>query len=370
MFHLAAANLVQNKTRLLLSVGGLGLALTLVLFFGAVWAGAEGRLTAYIDNAGGDVYVSQPGVRTMHMSSSALPASVTDQVKAVPGVEHAVPILYAEDMIQAGGKRYIAYVFGIPPGAPIGGPWRIVEGTSEPRPGEAIIDHAIAAKAGVGVGDRVMVLGMDMRIAGLTSGTSSIVSSPTFIRMEDFEKVRGGGQVISFVLVKVKPGESDFAVSSRIAQDVDEVTVQTRSEFAAQERKLSQDMGADIISIMNTAGYLTGLGVVVLTVYMATISRRREYGVLKAIGVGNSRLYLVVVLQALISVGLGLAAAVGITLLLSEVIPRFDELLVLSVSPGSVLGVAAVAVGLAGLAALLSARQLAGLEPVTAMRKG
>jgi putative ABC transport system permease protein len=305
MLHLAIANLVQSKTRLLLSVGGLGLALTLVLFFGAVWEGASGRLTAYIDNAGADVYVSQAGVRTMHMSSSALPASVTDQVEAVPGVEQAVPILYAEDMIQAGGKRYIAYVFGVPPGCAMGGPWRIVEGDSEPGPGEAIIDHAIAAKAGVGVGDQVTVLGREMRVAGLTSGTSSLVSSATFVRMEDFAQVRGGGDVISFVLVKVKAGESAAAVSTRVAQEVGGATVQTRAEFAAQERKLSQDMGADIISIINTAGYLTGLGVVVLTVYMATIARRREYGVLKAIGVRNGRLYQVVVVQALISVGLG-----------------------------------------------------------------
>jgi putative ABC transport system permease protein len=370
VFHLAAANLVQNKTRLLLSIGGLGLALTLVLFFGAVWEGASGRLTAYIDNAGADVYVSQTGVRTMHMSSSALPASLTDQVAAVPGVEQAVPILYAEDMIQAGGRQYIAYVFGVPPGAPLGGPWRIVEGASEAGPGEAIIDHAIAAKAGVGVGDPVMVLGKEMRIAGLTSGTSSVVSSATFVRMEDFENVRGGGQVISFVLVKVKPGESATTVSSRIARDVGGVTVQTRAEFAAQERKLAADMGTDIISIINTAGYLTGLAVVVLTVYMATIARRREYGVLKAIGVRNRRLYEVVVLQAVMSIGLGLAAALAITLLLSAAIPRFDELMVLSVSPEAVLRVAAISVVLAGVAALLPARQLAGLEPVTAMRRG
>jgi putative ABC transport system permease protein len=353
-----------------LSVGGLGLALTLVLFFGAVWDGATGRLTAYIDNAGADVYVSQSGVRTMHMSSSALPATVTERVAAVPGVEQAVAILYAEDMIEAGGKQYIAYVFGVPPDAPIGGPWRIVDGASQPGPGQAIIDHAIAAKAGVGIGDHVMVLGRDMTIAGLTSGTSSVVSSATFVRLEDFESVRGGGQVASFVLVRIRPGESAVGVSSRIAGEVDGVTVQTRKEFAAQERKLAEDMGADIISIMNTAGYLTGLAVVVLTVYMATIARRREYGVLKAIGVRNGGLYQVVVLQALISVGLGLAAAIGITLLLSVVIPRVDELLVLSLSLGAVVRVAFVSLALAAVAAILPARQLAGLEPITAMRRG
>src|SRR3970282_1257556 len=168
MFRLAVSNLIQNKARLLISVGGVGLALTLVLFFGAVFNGAQGRLTAYIDRSGADIFVSRQGVRSMPMSKSALPASVTDKVKAVPGVEQAVPILYTEGMIQANGKDYIVYVFGVPPDAPLGGPSRITDGASAPGPGETIIDHAIASKAGLHVGGQVTVLGRELRIVGLT----------------------------------------------------------------------------------------------------------------------------------------------------------------------------------------------------------
>ncbi|MBA4180583.1 MAG: hypothetical protein C0506_08355 [Anaerolinea sp.] len=369
MFRLAVSNLAQNKARLLISVGGTGLALTLVLFFGAVFTGATGRLTVYIDRAGADVWVSQAGVRTMHMSASALPATATGEVKAVPGVEEAVPILYAEDMLEAGGNQFVVYVFGVPADAPMGGPWRIADGSAVIRPGETIIDHAIAARAGVSVGDRITVLGQEMKVVGLTSGASSLVSSVTFVTMDDFARVRGGGSVISFVLVKVAPGESPGAVAARIARDVDGVTVQTRGEFATQERKLINDMSADLINIMNTAGYLTGLAVVVLTVYIATIARRKEYGVLKAIGVRNRRLYQVVVLQALMSVATGFVAGLGLTLLLTIVIPQFDELLVLSLSAGAVLRVAAISTVLAGVAALLPARQIAGLEPVAIIRR-
>lgn len=370
MFRLAVANLVQNKTRLLISIGGVGLALTLVLFFGAIFTGAQGRLTVYIDNADADVWVSQEGVRTMHMSESALPVSILEKVKAVPGVEQAVPILYTQGMIQGNDKESIAYVFGVPPDAPMGGPWRIVEGAEAPGPSEIIIDHAIASQMGVGVGDQVTVVGQQMTIAGLTSGTSSVVSSPSFVRFEDFARVRGGGDVVSFVLVKASPGETASTVAARIQDQVGGVTVQTREEFASQERKLVKDMSADIISIMNTAGYLVGLAVVVLTIYIATVARRREYGVLKALGVGNGRLFQIVLIQALLTVGMGLLAGLGITLLLSVVIPRFNELMVLSISAGSLLQVTLISTFLAGAAALLPARQLAGLEPVTILRRG
>jgi putative ABC transport system permease protein len=368
VFRLAVRNLAQNKPRLLLSVGGTGLALTLVLFFGAVFAGATSRLTVYIDRAGADVWVSQEGVRTMHMSSSAILVSVLQDVAAVPGVEEAVPVLYSEDMLEAGGSQYISYVFGVPAGATMGGPWRIVGGAAEPGPGETIIDRAMANRAGVGVGDTVIVLGQPMRIAGLTAGTSSLVSSATFVTMDDFARVRGGG-VISFVLVRSAPGESAAAVAARIRERVRGVTVQTREEFAAQERQLAEDMTGDLINIMNTAGYLTGLAVVALTVYIGTISRRREYGVLKAMGVRNARLYQVVGTQALLSVALGFAAALGITVALTFLVPRVDELVVLSLGVGPVFRTAVIAVLLAGLAALLPARQIAGVEPIAALRR-
>src|SRR5215208_184252 len=77
MLRLAYRNLFQSKVRLAMSVGGVALALTLVLALDAIMAGAEKRLTAYIDNSEADVWVAQSGVRNLHMVSSWMPSSVT-----------------------------------------------------------------------------------------------------------------------------------------------------------------------------------------------------------------------------------------------------------------------------------------------------
>jgi putative ABC transport system permease protein len=370
MVRLAVANLMQNKTRLLISAGGVGLALTLVLFFGAIFKGSEGRLTVYVDNAGADIWVSQEGVRTMHMSESAIPIETVDRVKTVAGVADAVPILYTSGILQADARENIVYVFGVPSGATMGSPWGVNEGVSEPGRAEIIIDQAIANLLGVGLGDRVTAIGQQMTVAGMSSGTASFVSAVSFVRFEDFAAMRGGGDVASYVLVKVSPGESASVVRDRIAQSLGGVTVQTKDEFATNERELVKDMSADYISIINTAGYLTGLAVVVLTIYVATVARRKEYGVLKAMGVRNSRLLQVVVVQALLTVTTGFITALGITLLLTVVIPEFNELMVLTVSASSLLQLSVISALLAGLAALLPAKQLSGLEPVEILRRG
>ena len=61
-----------------------------------------------------------------------------------------------------------------------------------------------------------------------------------------------------------------------------------------------------------------------LTVYTATLARRAEYGVLKALGAHNFDLYRVVLGQAFISVGLGLVLGFLFTFGLSIAVPRLN----------------------------------------------
>ena len=370
MLHLAWRNLLQNRARLAVSLGGVGLALTLILSFDAIVEGAQQRLTAYIDESGADLFVSQQGVRNMHMASSTLPASVVDEVRRVPGVEAATPILYVTSMVAAGDGRYLAYVIGLPTDATMGRPWQIVSGSPIPGPGEAIIDRTVADQAGVSVGDRVTVLGEELTVAGLADGTANIVNSIAFISFEDFARLRGGSPVVSYVLVKVAPGESPDAVSRRIEASVGGVTALTRDAFAREERQLVRDMMTDVISIMNLVGFSIGLSVVALTVYIATFARRAEFGVLKAVGAGNGHLYRVVIAQALLSVALGLAIGLAFTLTLTAVVPRAAPELTLAVSGSSVAKVAAVSLLIAGLSAILPIRQIAGLDPAIVFRGG
>ena len=368
MMRLAYRNLFQSKVRLAMSVGGVALALMLILALDAVMTGAERQLTAYIDNSKADVWVAQSGVRNLHMVSSWIPAPVTDEVEDVPGVESATPIMYLTGPVDARQQQSLAYVIGLPKDAAMGKPWRVAEGKSIPEPGEAVIDGGVAERSGIKLGDEVEILGRELEVAGLSGGTATLTNSVAFISMEDFERVRGGGQVVSFVLAEVERGETPEAVAGRVEEDVGGVTAQTRAAFAEEERRLVQDMAGDVLTIMNLAGFMTGLAVVALTVYTATLARRSEYGVLKALGARNARLYGVVLAQALYSVALGFILGLAFTLLLTVVVPGLAPNLTLQVSGASLLKVGALSLVIAGLAAILPIRQIARLDPATVFR--
>lgn len=368
MVRLALRNLIQSRTRLLVSTGGVALALTLILAFDAIFNGIAGQLSAYIDHSRADIFVAQAGVRNLHMVASWLPASTVDQVQAVEGVAAVTPLLYQTDTIVAAGDPYIAYIIGLPADAPVGGPWRVSQGTAIPGDGEAVIDVGVAKKAGVRLGDPVTVLGQQLRVVGLSQGTANLVNSVAFISLADFARARPGEPVISFVLVTLAPGAAPATVAARIEAAVPGVTAQPRQAFATQERKLVKDMSADVITIMNVAGFLIGLAVMALTIYVATLARRREYGVLKALGAGNRALYAVVLTQALVTITFGFLLGLGVTLALAALVPRLGTNLALAVSSASLLKVGGVSLVIAGLAALLPVRQIAGLDPAVVYR--
>lgn len=112
--------LVHGKGRMALSVGGVALALILIIALDAVFLGAERQSTRYIDNAGADIIVSQAGVRTMHMAASTLPAELLEPVGDIAGIASVTPVLFASDIIDIGDTRASAYIIGLPPDAAAG----------------------------------------------------------------------------------------------------------------------------------------------------------------------------------------------------------------------------------------------------------
>lgn len=368
MIHLAVRNLFQNKTRLLISVGGVALALLLILSLDAIFAGVERQVTAYIDNSEADIFVAQKDVRNMHMAASAIPASVIEEVKDIEGVEDVAPILYLSNMVVAGSERNLAYIIGLPKDAQMGGVWNPASGRSQPGEGEAIIDRNVAEKSGVGLGDTVQILGRQFTVAGLSDGTANIVNSVAFISLADFQAMRGSPRVISFLLVKIAPGESAEVVSGRIESEVDGVTALPRTVFASQERRVIKDMSTDVIGMMNMIGFLIGLAVMALTVYTAALSRRKEFGVLKALGARNGHLYRAVLAQALLSVLLGFGLGVVFVWVLAGIIPRLGLVLTLEISQASLLKVGGTSLIIAALSAILPIRQIAGIDPAMVFR--
>jgi putative ABC transport system permease protein len=146
-------------------------------------------------------------------------------------------------------------------------------------------------------------------------------------------------------------------------------TVQTRNQFADSERRVVTDMSADLLRIMSGIGFAIALAMIALTLFSVTLAKRREYGVLKALGARPGRLAATVAAQAVWSVALALAAATVLALLLAAAIGRVNPALNIWISPASVArtGLGALLVG--ALGAVVPLRRVLRLDPADSFRR-
>lgn len=365
----ARRNLFEGRTKFLISVGGVALSMLLILALDGVWAGGMKQVTAFMDNSGFQVVVAQEGVKSMHMNSSAFPLSKEEEVKKVRGVKEVAPVLYTTDYFKFGANRNLAYVIGFDPELTLGGPWEISEGKGKVDKGEIVIDEQIANKQGIKLGDRVQVLGSEFKVAGLTRQTTSITNSIAFLRFDDFARVRRLQGIASYLLITIDKGEDPEAVVRRIEKKVKDVTVITNEEFAESERRGIRDMAVDIMRIMNSIGFLIGLAALGLSVYTATLSKIREYGVLKALGFKNLNLYKIVFEQTTISIAFGFGVAVVIAFALSFALVAAGSSILLLIAPPSLLKVVSGALITGLLASAIPIQRISGVKPAEVFRR-
>ena len=75
MVSIARRNLLQERTRLLISVGGVAFSVMLILILAGLYGGWKVRVTAYIDRVQADLWVAQDGASDMFHSGSFLPGA-------------------------------------------------------------------------------------------------------------------------------------------------------------------------------------------------------------------------------------------------------------------------------------------------------
>jgi putative ABC transport system permease protein len=84
---LARRNLFQDKTRLALSIGGVALAVMLILVLKGFLAGMNRQITSYLDYSPGSIVVAQEDVVNLLGATSLLPKGVDEKTERIRGVD-------------------------------------------------------------------------------------------------------------------------------------------------------------------------------------------------------------------------------------------------------------------------------------------
>jgi putative ABC transport system permease protein len=337
MFNVVTSGLWARKRRLIgtslaVVLGVAFLAATLVL--GATMR--AGFKTAFTDaNQGIDVEVRSPDKIGTADSAvrNALPASVVDQVAAVPGARAAVPSVEGTaTIVGKDGKR----VGG--DGPPTTGtnwiadadlnPYRLAEGRAPQAPGEVVIDRGAAKEGDLHVGDATTVLTpkpVAVKVVGIATFGKLDSLGPTtytaFTLPQASELFAQRPDTVSAVLVAADAGVSRETLRDEIIEKVPaRIEALTQEQLTAEQQK---DIGDDFLNMFETILLaFAGIALVVATFSIhntfsiLVAQRTRESALLRAIGASRRQVITAVALEALIigviASAIGFAAGLGL----------------------------------------------------------
>ncbi len=364
---LAQRNLLQNKTRLILSIVGVALAVMLILLLGGFSQGMNRQISAYLDRSPGTLVVAQEGVRNLLGATSLLPPSTADAAAQAQGVDQVVPILSQFVILDLHEKKQPAYLIGYDP-VRGGGPWKISAGREPHADDEVVFDRILAQRHGIVLGDTVAILDRDFRVVGLSEGTSSWMTSFFFMSKSAAEQLLRAPGATSFLLVRPSRDTTAQAVQSRLSA-LPGIEALEKKEMAENDLRLFTRFFNIPIRLMTGIAFLVGALIVGLVVYTATVERQREYGVLKAVGARNRVLFQLVTVQALVITLVGAVVGVGLAAGGAQLMMALRPQFLIVLEPGAV-GLALLAgLAMALLAALFPARVVAGLAPADVFRR-
>lgn len=363
----ARKNLLEQPVRLVISAGGVALAVMLILVMWAILEGIIGQAGTYVRNTDAQVWIVQKGFTDIAHGFSVVPAGLERRLEAVPGVRRASPITGARTEVEtAGGKDAVA-IIGYDTRTGVGGPWRYATRRKVPRRGEIVVDETFARTSGLEVGDTMSLPDRPRRIVALSADTNQFTNQLAFGELADVRSlVRLRGDV-NFFAVQVEPGRQR-AVAEAVGRGIRGVSAFTKPQFVANNEREIKDGFQPILYVMVGIAFFVGLAIVGLTMYTATIEKTREYGVLSAIGADRRDLSAVIVQQSAMTSALGYAGGCLLLVPASWAIRELAPTTELEFPPLLFAVVAVAALLMAVLASVVPVRRLAGLDPASVFR--
>lgn len=322
MLYIALKNLFQEKTRLLISIGGVAFSVLLILILQGLYQGFSYRMGEYIRSQPADFWVSDDKARDMFHSISILPLEDKAKIEAVAGVSRVSPFSARQIVVNIRGKREATYLVAYDPETGIGGPNKVVAGKQYPDQGEIIIDRVFAKNQKVSLNDSLPIGEESFKVAGISEGTNLVTFQYSFVTKGDAERIFGTKGITNYFLVSYQ-GVDKNQVAANIEKQLPGTKVFSKQEFVENNTEFIRETFLPIVLVLLIIGFVVGVAVIGLTIYTSTVEKSREYGVLKAIGVRNNQLYKMVFAQSLVAGITGFLFGSLMALVVNQVVDRF-----------------------------------------------
>jgi putative ABC transport system permease protein len=360
-FTIASSSIKRgNKKTIFFITFVLGLIFTNLVFLPSMMGGMTGLFNDFMQYPYGDIVVEPSGDNTYINNAD----NVLQKVRAVPGVDAATKRLDAGASIQYKNKVVGSTITGLLPSEEYdvsNYPNIIVEGEflgdlsqDEIIIGAMLVEGYFGSETydnlgGVRVGSFVDVTYSNgvirtYKVKGIMEGTWEGTDLNALIHYKELQDVFGlSGSEATSVVIKIKNQDDSAKVKGKIiGAGVNEPVFTNYEKSDAILKQAMQTLG--VIDIMSRfVSLIVGAALILIIVYINVLNRKKEIGILKAVGITPRSIVLSYAILSIFYVSLGILVGLILFFLLivyfttnpfmfyetMEIIPKIDYLFVI-----------------------------------------
>jgi putative ABC transport system permease protein len=394
MLDIAVKNVIRQRTRSLLTIAGIAMGIGLILALGSIGEGLTEQISASFGTVAAVIDVSDSSDNNVGISQD-----VIDELKSWPTIESVFPV--STYRITKGTKG-MRGGFGGPPG---GGPGGMGGSSSEmtftainPEDQDYIFGEKIDAYEGRRLdssddGTTVVLLGYSLaknqslnvgdeiayerttnsttdsyyfQVMGILEETSdTTIDGAAYVPLKTMQEVEDDDRITA-LKVKVSDVNRVENVTQKINLQIEDVRAQSMLTMVRQMQSTLETVQMAVYGIAGVSLLVGGLGVM-NTMIMSVMERRREIGVMKAIGATTTTILVQVIQESAILSLIGGMSGLGLGYLSMTLVKTYSTFTPLMSLNLIVIGLGfSIILGLgAGLYPAWSASQL---DPIKVLR--
>ena len=330
MIGLALKMLFGDTAKYLMLVAGLFFATFLIVQQASVFCGLMMWTTSTLKNAGAPIFVVEERVEQINEINPLRDTDVS-RVRSVSAVRWAMPLYSGIQRVRLeNGKFKTVQLLGIDAATLAGGPVRMIEGNLENLrlPNTVVIDQLAVTRLSenkehpIKVGDRFEINDIEARVVGICEAMRSFTGGPylwtTYERALQYTPA--SRKMLSAVIAAPVEGVTPAAAAAEITRRtglrayVNEGFGDNPDDFNTstvwwyvKNTGIPSSFGTTVV-----IGFIVGIAIACQTFYAFVLDNLKHLGALKAMGMSNLRLSLMLFIQSatvgLIGFGIGLLA--------------------------------------------------------------
>ncbi len=375
MLELALKDLKEHNVRTLLTAIGIVIAITAIISLGSISAGVNELVASSMSSIGSDKIfvmkrfdlseISGPGVS---FQIEDIERETVDAILSLPGVKRAVPVISKQlrGFFEVDGIDMNEIdIFGAQDLEFEEGGW--------PENGDkgAAIGHLVANVLEVDVGDYIILNGKEVEVMGVFeegSGAYDMVVLMPYDYAEEIYEMEGEATQIMIEPEDVTMVEE---IKQSIEDDFDDLDAMTMEDALSMFQEMTATINVMTFGIGFVASLVAAIGIII-TMYTSVLERRREIGIMKAVGAVRRTILLQIIEEGVIlSIPSGIVA-LGLSFFFVDVLNKVllggSNLAVITLPLA--LGAVAYGIVLALIASLYPAWVAVKVDPIKAIREG